>query len=72
MTICYVNPDGSHVRGCDVHTGQHPADWCDMKRAERRRRIAELESELHRLRTYDIDIDEGTVVEPYEMQLRPR
>lgn len=30
MPICFINPDGSHVRGCLLHLGDHPADWdCD-------------------------------------------
>lgn len=31
-THCYVNPDGTHVRGCDAHGGQHPYDWCRPRR----------------------------------------
>jgi hypothetical protein len=27
--LCYVNPDGSHVRGCAQHEAQHPAQWCE-------------------------------------------
>jgi hypothetical protein len=27
MTICYVSPDGSHVRGCEEHLGEHPYQW---------------------------------------------
>jgi hypothetical protein len=27
--LCYVNPDGSHVRGCVQHEAQHPAQWCE-------------------------------------------
>lgn len=46
MPICYINPDGSHVRGCDQHRGDHPWDWCRDRLEERRQRIAELEREL--------------------------
>jgi len=28
MSICYIEPDGTHVRGCDQHLGEHPYDWC--------------------------------------------
>jgi hypothetical protein len=28
--LCYVNPDGSHVRGCAQHEAQHPAQWCEV------------------------------------------
>lgn len=33
MVVCYVNPDGSHVRGCDLHQGEHPWDWCRQIKA---------------------------------------
>lgn len=29
--LCYVNPDGSHIRGCAQHEAQHPAQWCEAK-----------------------------------------
>ncbi len=50
MPICYINPDGSHVRGCDQHRGEHPYDWCRDRRAERLQKIADLERELAQLR----------------------
>jgi hypothetical protein len=29
IQLCYINPDGSHVRGCAQHAGRHPANWCE-------------------------------------------
>ncbi len=55
MPICYVNPDGSHVRGCEQHMGKHPWDWCRDRREERRKRIEELRNEIDRLLSFDID-----------------
>jgi hypothetical protein len=50
MPICFVNPDGSHVRGCDRHMGEHPYDWCKKDFNEKLDRIDELQKELNRLK----------------------
>lgn len=49
MTICFVNADGSHVRGCEAHRGAHPYDWCVEESERRLRRIDELQKELSNL-----------------------
>lgn len=51
MPICYVNPDGSHVRGCNLHAGEHPYDWCDAQFERMKRRLAELKVEAEILQS---------------------
>lgn len=53
MTICFVNPDGSHVQGCHRHNGDHPVQWCNAAYERRLQKVMELEKELSRLRTED-------------------
>lgn len=54
MPICFVNADGSHVQGCERHTGLHPYDWCIAATDARTRKIAELRAELNQLQIVDI------------------
>lgn len=57
--ICYINPDGSHVRGCDQHLGAHPAQWCESAYKQRIARMQELREELLRLQNIEIEYPVG-------------
>ena len=57
MAVCYINPDGSHVRGCEPHRGEHPYRWCKARREQRDLRRLELSVELAELqRQADADL----------------
>lgn len=48
--ICFVLPDGTHIRGCDRHRGEHPYDVCQQQFEERWRKIKEHEQAIVALR----------------------
>lgn len=54
MPICYLNPDGSHTRGCDRHNGEHPYDWCRTAYERRAAEMAELRTRLNKLELEDV------------------